>query len=103
MLSVLLSMAMSADALDRPDLEARNALFAVPVRLEAAGKLIQVEAPGYAAPCWADIDEDGKKDLIVGQFNGGKMMVYRNLGNGELAKGEWLMAGGKAAEVPGVW
>ncbi len=77
--------------------------FAPPVRMEAEGKIVKVEAPGYAAPAWFDVDKDGKKDLIVGQFNGGKMMVYKNTGNGKLAKGEWLMAAGKVAEVPGVW
>ena len=82
---------------------ARAAEFANPVRLEADGAAIRVEAPGYAAPCWADIDGDGKKDLLVGQFNGGKIRVFKNLGDGKLSAGEWLMAGGKAAEVPGVW
>jgi hypothetical protein len=82
---------------------ARAAEFANPVRLEAGGAAIRVEAPGYAAPCWADIDDDGKKDLLVGQFNGGKIRVFKNLGDSKLAAGEWLLAGGKAAEVPGVW
>jgi hypothetical protein len=82
---------------------ARAAEFANPVRLEADGAAIRVEAPGYAAPCWADVDGDGKKDLLVGQFNGGKIRVFKNLGEGKLAAGQWLMAGGKAAEVPGVW
>src|SRR5689334_3441963 len=40
---------------------ARAAEFANPVRLEADGAAIRVEAPGYAAPCWADVDGDGKK------------------------------------------
>lgn len=82
---------------------ARAAEFSNPVRLEAGGAAIRVEAPGYAAPCWADVDDDGKKDLLVGQFDGGKIRVFKNLGDGKLAAGEWLMAGGKAAEVPGVW
>ena len=77
--------------------------FEAPVRLKAGGKLIKIESPGYASPCWADVDGDGKKDLIVGQFAGGKMKVYRNLGQGRLEKGKWLKAGGKVAEVPGVW
>ena len=81
----------------------KAAEFADPVRLEAGGAAIRVEAPGYAAPCWADLDGDGKKDLLVGQFNGGKIRVFKNLGDGKLSAGEWLMAGGKAAEVPGVW
>ena len=81
----------------------RAAEFEDPVRLEAAGEAIRVESPGYAAPCWADVDGDGKKDLLVGQFNGGKIRVFKNLGDGQLAPGQWLEAGGKVAEVPGVW
>lgn len=77
--------------------------FEPPVRLEAEGVPIRVESPGYAAPCWADIDGDGKKDLLVGQFAGGKIRVYKGLEDGKLAAGDWLKAGGAVAEVPGVW
>jgi hypothetical protein len=77
--------------------------FRPPVRLEAGGVPVRVENPGYAAPCWADIDGDGRNDLLVGQFSGGKIRVYRNLGDAKLAKGEWLKAEGAVAEVPGVW
>lgn len=77
--------------------------FERPVKLSAGGAAVRVEAPGYAAPCWADVDGDGKKDLVVGQFHQGKMRVFRNLGDGQFAAGTWLQAGGKVAEVPGVW
>ncbi len=77
--------------------------FQPPVRLEGGGKAVRVDSPGYAAPCWADIDGDGKKDLLVGQFAQGKIRIYKNLGGGKLATGEWLMAEGTVAEVPGVW
>jgi hypothetical protein len=77
--------------------------FERPVRLTANGVPIRVESPGYAAPCWADIDGDGKKDLLVGQFSGGKIRVFKNLGGGKFAPGVWLQAGGKVAQVPGVW
>jgi hypothetical protein len=80
-----------------------DAAFEAPVRLKADGVPVRVEGPGYAAPCWADINGDGKKDLLVGQFHQGKIRVYRNLGDGKLAAGEWLMAEGSVAEVPGVW
>lgn len=80
-----------------------GAEFQPPVLLKADGKAVRVESPGYAAPCWADIDRDGKKDLLVGQFRQGKIKVYKNLGGGKLAAGSWLQAGGKVAEVPGVW
>jgi hypothetical protein len=77
--------------------------FEQPVRLKVDGVAVRVESPGYAAPCWADIEGDGKKDLLVGQFHGGKIKVYKNLGAGKLAPGVWLQAEGKVAEVPGGW
>ena len=77
--------------------------FEAPVRLKAGGAAVRVESPGYAAPCWADIDGDGKKDLLVGQFNQGKIRVFKNLGAEKFAAGDWLQAEGKVAEVPGVW
>ncbi len=77
--------------------------FEKPLRLEAGGQPIKVESPGYAAPCLADLDGDGIKDLLVGQFRGGKIMVYPGQGDGKFAEGVWLEAGGEVAEVPGVW
>lgn len=77
--------------------------FEPPVRMMADGKPVEVQSPGYAAPAWADIDGDGDNDLLVGQFNGGKIHVFRNMGGGKLAAGEFLKASGKVARVPGVW
>ena len=77
--------------------------FAPPVRLKAGGVAIRVEAPGFASPCLADLDGRGKMDLLVGQFNKGKIQLFKGLGSGEFAKGTWLQAEGQAAEVPGVW
>ena len=50
--------------------------FEPPVRLMAGNSAIRVESPGYAAPCWADINGDGKMHLLVGQFNDGKIRVF---------------------------
>src|SRR5947209_7638924 len=77
--------------------------FERPVRLQAGGVAVRVESPGYAAPCWADIDRDGKMALLVGQFNQGNIRVFKNLGAGKPAPGTWLQAEGQVAEVPGVW
>jgi hypothetical protein len=77
--------------------------FERPVRLRAGGAPVRVESPGYAAPCWADLGGSGKMALLVGQFNKGKIQVFKDLGAGKLAAGTWLQAGGQVAEVPGVW
>ena len=80
-----------------------------PVRLEADGKPIDVLG-GHAAPSVADLDGDGVRDLLVGQFVGeGKnpfeatMRSYRNAGtDGEprLAASGHLESGGARAWVP---
>jgi hypothetical protein len=81
--------------------------FENPVRLEADGQPIKVESPGYACPTVADVDNDGKLDLVVGQFNQGHMQFFKNLAEpGEtpdLAAAEWLKTGAERAIVPGVW
>ncbi len=77
--------------------------FERPKRLEGAGEPVRVDSPGYASPCWADWNGDGKKDLLVGQFSQGRITVYENLGDGNLAAGVRLQADGAEAEIPGVW
>ena len=82
--------------------------FHQPVRLKAGAEYVKVEAPGYAAPTWHDVNGDGKKDLVVGQFRGGKMQIFlgealHKSGLPKLQKGSWLQAEGDVAEVPGVW
>ncbi|MBW7904954.1 MAG: FG-GAP-like repeat-containing protein [Phycisphaerae bacterium] len=77
--------------------------FERPVRLKGGAELVRVESPGYACPCLADIDGDGRADLLVGQFAKGKIRVYKGLGDGKFAAGDWLKAEGAVAEVPGVW
>lgn len=77
-------------------------------RLSSADGPIALDAPGYAAPTWYDLDGDGQRDLVVGQYEGGKLKIYRQTGrnqNGlpQLAAGTWLEAGGEVAQVPGVW
>lgn len=81
--------------------------FEAPVMLTAGGEEIVTESPGYAAPCLADIDGDGVRDLLVGQFRDGKISFYKGLktddGKLAFAKQKFLQAEGEDAVVPGVW
>ena len=73
-----------------------------PVRLEAGGKPIDT-AIGHAAPFVGDIDGDGVRDLLVGQFGDGILWVYRNEGTNarpQFAPGVKFQAGGGDGRVP---
>jgi hypothetical protein len=73
-----------------------------PVAVQAGGEEINVEV-GHAAPWVADVDGDGVRDLLVGQFGGGKVLLFHNSGTNEepkLEKGVFVKAGGKDATVP---
>ena len=77
--------------------------FGEPVRIMSGEAPLKVEQPGYAAPCFADINADGKKELLVGQFNQGKIKVYQHLDKNKFGEGKWLMDGQEIISVPGVW
>ena len=88
-------------------LSANDYNFDTPRQVFGGDKAIEVEAPGYAAPCLADVNGDGVPDMLVGQFRDGKITVYpgSRAEDGKLTfgKGEPLMAGGEIAKIPGVW
>jgi len=51
----------------------------------------------------ADLDGDGRPDLLVGQYDGGKLRVYRNTGTAGAPKFDthtYFVAGGKPGRVP---
>ena len=76
--------------------------FEAPARINAGDAPIDVDV-GHAAPFVADLDGDGKNDLLVGQFGEGKLRVYKNIGDNKAPKFkdfEWLKAGGDIARVP---
>ncbi len=76
--------------------------FEKPVRVKAAGDFITTQI-GHSAPYVYDFDGDGVRDLLVGQFGGGKLRIYRNAGTNKKPNYEahqWFMAAGAIATVP---
>ena len=71
------------------------------------GRQIQVDGKpliiGHtASPEVLDWNNDGKKDLLVGTFNNGKIVLYLNAGTDtepRFDKGQMLQAGGKDIRV----
>jgi hypothetical protein len=78
-------------------------LFHPPVRLAAADGVIDSgPAWGHCGPWIADVDGDGVRDLVVGDFSG-LFRFYRNEGDNakpRYAKAVNLQAGGEDAKVP---
>src|SRR5436305_11680393 len=100
--NMILALALSLLGLAPPAAGDQSSELLPPVRLEAAGKPIDT-AIGHAAPFVADFDGDGVPDLLVGQFGGGLLKIYRNVGTAaapKLAAGVTFQAGGKDGTVP---
>lgn len=95
------------DSLDHaPETAVEAKLFEEPFRVEADGKPIQLDVPGYACPTMVDLEDNAVFDLVVGQFAGGNLRRYPNVAaKGEppqLSAGQWLMSGNTRASVPGI-
>ena len=68
-----------ADDGDADEAAAADSDLLPAVRLKAGGVAIDTEV-GHAAPFVGDVDGDGLRDLLVGQFGGGFLTIYRNVG-----------------------
>jgi hypothetical protein len=85
------------------DDEPRAGLFDPPVRLKAGDEYIDTgNYIGHAGPLAADLDADGKLDLLVGTFSG-NFLVYMNVGSSSepvFADKGLLEAEGTTVKVP---
>ena len=76
--------------------------FERPFALTAGGEVIET-GQGHASPFIADFNGDGSRDLLVGQFEGGRLRVYRNMGTDAESRFEdfeYVRAGNTFASVP---
>jgi hypothetical protein len=104
-LALPLAAADQAGEETAPDVPVRveKDLFHPPVRLAAADGVID-HGPswGHSSPWLVDVDDDGVRDLVVGDFSG-LFRFYRNEGTNEnprYARPVNLQAGGQDAKVP---
>jgi hypothetical protein len=86
-----------------PVLGADSGELLPPVPIMVGERPLDVEREGHAAPFVGDFDGDGVMDLLVGQFDGGRLRIYRNKGSNSQPKFDsytWFEAGDKIASVP---
>ena len=102
----LLKSKSNVQAMGNP-IESSRWSFEPPVRLKAGDLTVKVDSPGYACPTMADVDGDEKLDLVVGQFDSGKMRFFKNVGTDNqrprFAVGQWIKSGAAPATVKDVW
>jgi hypothetical protein len=74
-----------------------------PIQVISGGKPIDVERDGHAAPFFGDIDGDGRRDLLVGEYHEGRLRIYRNVGTDREPRFDeytWFKAGAELGRVP---
>jgi hypothetical protein len=74
-----------------------------PVQVQAGGKALDIQREGHAAPFVGDFYQDGGLCLLVGQYNEGRLRIYRNTGTRARPRFDqftWFEAGGQIASVP---
>lgn len=72
------------------------------VYVECAGQAIRVSG-GHADPCVMDWDDDGLKDLLLGEFSYGRIRFYKNVGtnsNPVFTSWSYLQADGTTIQLP---
>jgi hypothetical protein len=51
-----------------------------PIPVPVGDEVLDVEHMGHAAPFVGDFNNDGVKDLLVGEFYKGRLRIYDNVG-----------------------
>ena len=83
--------------------QAQMTQLADPIPVKADGEIIDIGGFGHAAPFYADMDGDNVPDLLVGEFEGGELRIYRNHGtatNPVFKDFEYLKVDGDVAVIP---
>jgi hypothetical protein len=99
----IMTWTLAAILLSTPSLAGASKDLLPPIQIQAGSRPLDVERSGHSAPFVGDFYEDGGLCLLVGQYDGGRLRIYRNTGTRAQPRFDsytWFMAGGKIARVP---
>jgi hypothetical protein len=98
-----LGLSLSLLVVGVPSLFGQSGDLLTPVQIQCGATPLDVQREGHSAPFVGDFYEDGTLALLVGQYDEGRLRIYRNMGTRTNPKFEsftWFEADGKLARVP---
>ena len=101
--SAIAASAFAQDTAARTTASQDTSDLAAPVLIHAGDEPIDVQGTGHSAPFFGDFDGDGVNDLLVGQYDDGKLRIYRNVGSNakpHFKESIWFKGGAEAGRVP---
>src|SRR4051794_7533692 len=100
--SIFVVLLLVSPAAGDPPLLRQAPELASPIQILVGTKPLDVEREGHSAPEVGDFNGDGLRDLLVGQYDQGRLRIYLNTGTNQAPRFDdfaWFVAGDEPGRV----